>query len=66
MQVEPVYEEMDGWTGDISKARRLEDLPAAARRYLDRLAALVGVPLALVSVGAAREDTIVLRDPFQV
>jgi adenylosuccinate synthase len=62
--VEPIYEEMDGWTGDISKARRLADLPAAARRYLDRLAGLAGVPLGLVSVGAAREDTIMLRDPF--
>jgi len=64
-QVEPVYEEMDGWGGDISKARRLDDLPLQARRYLDRLAALVGVPLGLVSVGPAREDTIVLRDPFE-
>jgi adenylosuccinate synthase len=63
-RVEPIYEEMDGWTGDISKARRLADLPAAARRYLDRLAGLAGVPLGLVSVGAAREDTIMLRDPF--
>jgi len=63
-QVQPVYEEMDGWTGDISKARRLDDLPAAARRYLDRLAELVGVPLALVSIGAGRDETIMLRDPF--
>ncbi len=63
--VEPVYEELPGFTGDLSRARRLEDLPASARRYLDRLAELTGVPIRLVSVGAGREETIVVSDPFQ-
>jgi adenylosuccinate synthase len=63
-EVQPVYEEMDGWTQELSAARRLDDLPLAARRYLDRLEQLGGAPLSLVSVGARREDTIMLRDPF--
>ena len=63
-RVEPVYEDMDGWTEDLSAARRLEDLPLAARRYVVRLSEVGGVPLAFVSVGASRDDTIVVRDPF--
>ncbi|MGH7860453.1 MAG: adenylosuccinate synthase, partial [Candidatus Binatia bacterium] len=61
---EPVYEDLPGWKENLSGARRLEDLPAAARRYLDRLAALTGVPVRIVSVGAKRDETIVVSDPF--
>ncbi len=60
----PVYEEMAGWTEDIRKTRRLEELPANARRYIERLETLAGVPVILVSVGAGREETIVLKNPF--
>jgi len=60
----PVYEEMEGWTEDIREARSLEDLPANARRYLERLESLAGVPAILVSVGAGREETIVVKNPF--
>ena len=63
-RVEPVYEEMDGWPEDISAARRLTDLPGTARSYVARLSELTGVPLAFVSVGASREATIVVNDPF--
>jgi adenylosuccinate synthase len=63
---EPIYEEMPGWREDISSARRIEDLPAAARRYVDRLAELTNVPVWMISVGAGREQTIVVRDPFPV
>ncbi len=61
---EPVYEEMDGWAEDISKAQKIEDLPSNARKYLDRIVELSGVPLYLLSVGAARHETIVLKNPF--
>jgi adenylosuccinate synthase len=61
---QPIYEEMPGWSEEISKARVLDDLPTNARRYLDRLADVTGVPIWMVSVGAGREQTIVLRDPF--
>jgi adenylosuccinate synthase len=54
----PVYETLPGWRQDISAARRLADLPAAARRYVDRLAELLGVPVTIISVGPDRAQTI--------
>ncbi len=54
----PVYETVPGWREDVSGARRLADLPAAARRYVDRLAELVGLPVSIISVGPDREQTI--------
>ncbi|MBA2765145.1 MAG: adenylosuccinate synthase [Thermoleophilaceae bacterium] len=52
------YIELPGWQEDISGARRLEDLPSAARDYLDLIAANVGVPVVLVGVGPARDEVI--------
>jgi adenylosuccinate synthase len=63
-RIKPIYEELPGWKGDIGSARSLDELPAAARRYIDRLSALVEAPITLVSVGAAREQTIRLGDVF--
>ena len=60
----PIYEELEGWTEDLSGARHVEDLPAAARRYISRIEELVGTPVTLISVGAERDETILLRDPF--
>lgn len=60
-RVEPVYEEMPGWHGDLTQARKLEDLPAEARAYLDRIADETGVPVAVVSIGPDRDETIVAR-----
>ncbi len=57
-EVEPVYETFAGWSEDIGACRRLGELPAAARAYLDALAAHVDVPLAMVGVGPAREQII--------
>ncbi len=54
----PVYETLPGWGTDLSKARRVSDLPAAARRYVDRLGELLGVPVRILSVGPDREQTI--------
>jgi adenylosuccinate synthase len=54
----PVYETMPGWKVPISDTRRLRDLPEAARRYIDRLAELLGLPAKIVSVGPDREQTI--------
>jgi len=61
---EPVYEDMPGWQDSTVGITRYEDLPATARRYLERIEALVGVPLDIVSTGADREHTIVRRHPF--
>ena len=63
-QVEPVYETFTGWKTDISNVRRYEDLPAAARKYLERMAEVTGIKLGIVSVGASREQTIVLANIF--
>ena len=65
-RVRPVYEEMPGWSESLNGARALSDLPPNARRYLERIAELAGVQLAMVGVGAQRDATIVLSNPFLV
>lgn len=58
-RAEPVYETFDGWTQDLAAARVATDLPTAARRYVEALEELAGVPIAIVSVGADRTATII-------
>ena len=60
----PVYTTLKGWPEDISGARKLEDLPAAARRYLERVEKLTGVGVGLVGVGQDRNATIALESFF--
>lgn len=55
----PVYETMPGWGTDVAGARKLADLPAAARRYVDRLSELLALPVGVISVGPDREQTII-------
>jgi adenylosuccinate synthase len=57
-RVQPVYEKHRGWLQSTGTARKLTDLPAAARTYLDRLEALSGVPIRYVSVGTRRDQII--------
>ncbi len=59
-ECEPVYETMPGWQAPTSDARRWEDLPENARRYLDRIQELSRTPIAMVSVGPDRRETIVV------
>jgi adenylosuccinate synthase len=61
---EPVYEEFEGWSVSTYGMRQWDELPANARRYLERLAEVLGVPIDLVSTGPDREQTILLRHPF--
>ena len=61
---EPVYEDLPGWREPTAGVVRYEGLPAAARAFLDRLAALAGVPVAIVSTGADRAQTILRCHPF--
>ncbi len=63
---EPVYEDMPGWNGSTVGVKRLEDLPLEARNYLKRMAEICGVPVDMVSTGPDRDETIVLRHPFEV
>jgi len=60
----PVYEELPGWTEDISQIRAWEDLPENALNYLHFIEELTNVPVGIVSVGPAQEMTIV-RDPLE-
>ncbi len=61
---EPVYETMPGWRDSTRGIKRYEDLPEKARAYLERIEALVEVPIDVISTGAERMDTIVRRHPF--
>ncbi len=60
----PVYESMPGWQDSTVGAQSMDALPEAARRYIERLEALVGVPVDIVSTGPDRVETIVRRNPF--
>ncbi len=64
-QCQPVYEEFAGWSESTYGVREWNELPASARRYLDRLAQVTGVPIDMVSTGPERDQTILLRHPFQ-
>jgi len=55
---QPIYEELPGWSEDISGARAFGELPRAARRYVERVEELLGVPILLIGVGSGREQTI--------
>jgi adenylosuccinate synthase len=61
-EVEPVYEELSGWMTPTSGVTSEADLPAKARRYLERLNELIGVPFGLISTGPQRAETIVCED----
>ena len=62
---EPMYEEMPGWTEPTVGVKLMKDLPANAQAYVKRIEELVGVPVDMVSTGPDREETIVLRHPFE-
>ena len=63
-RAKPIYEELPGWKSSTCEVREYEDLPSAARSYVDRLAELIGRPIAMISVGGSRERVITLRDPM--
>ena len=63
--VEPIYEEMEGWGQSTAGARSFADLPANAIKYIQRVQELIETPVALVSTSPERDDTILLRDPFE-
>ncbi len=62
---EPLFEDHPGWTESTVGVRNWENLPAAAKRYLERLSELVGAPIDMVSTGPDRDETILLRHPFK-
>jgi len=62
---EPVYEDMPGWSESTVGVKSIDDLPVNARNYLKRLEEVVGVPADIVSTGPDREETIVVRNPYE-
>ena len=63
-RAEPVYEPVPGWHEDITSARAFEELPDAARRYVEKVESLVDVPMAFLSVGPGRDETICRIDLY--
>ena len=63
-ECEAVYEELPGWSEDISGVKRLEDLPANTRRFVERVSELTGIPIAIFSVGRNREQTNQVMDIY--
>ena len=62
---EKVYETLEGWKGTTAGARRWNDLPAQAVKYVRHIEELIGAPVALLSTSPERDDTILVTDPFQ-
>ncbi|MFD2215345.1 adenylosuccinate synthase [Metabacillus endolithicus] len=63
-ECEPVYEELPGWTEDITGVRNLTELPTNARHYIERISQLTGIPLSIFSVGPDRSQTNVIRSVY--
>lgn len=64
-ECEPVYEELPGWSEDITGVRSLDELPANARHYLERISQLTEIPIAIFSVGPDREQTNVIKSVYR-
>ena len=65
-RVEPVYEEMSGWQSEINEITNYADLPVEAKDYIKRIEDFTGVEAVIVSVGPDRDETLLLKDPFEV
>ena len=65
-ECQPEYEDLPGWREDLGAVRRLSDLPPGVRRYLARVEELTGIPVLLISLGAERGQTVVIREPFEI
>jgi len=63
-QLTPIYEELPGWSEQLTDIRSLDALPVNTRRYVERIEQLVNVPVKMISVGAGREETILIRPTF--
>ncbi|WP_333585665.1 adenylosuccinate synthase [Phenylobacterium sp.] len=63
--LEPIYEEMDGWSESTRGARSWKDLPANAIKYVRRIEELIGAPAVLLSTSPDRDDIVMMLDPFQ-
>src|SRR5699024_3168572 len=62
---EPIYEEMPGWTEDITNVKSFDELPKNAKQYLERIIPLTDIPLAICSVGPDRTQTNVVKNVYR-
>jgi len=65
VECQPIYETLPGWAETTAGLTHWEQLPANAQRYLERVQALIGAPIDMVSTGPDRVHTILLRHPFR-
>ncbi|MBW2506554.1 MAG: adenylosuccinate synthase [Deltaproteobacteria bacterium] len=64
-KVKPIYEEVQGWEEEIDAARSVQDLPMQARDYIKRIEDITETPAVIISVGPARDETLLLQNPFR-
>ncbi|UDG79515.1 adenylosuccinate synthase [Candidatus Steffania adelgidicola] len=64
--IQPVYETYPGWIGSIAGIKEFDQFPNEARCYIKRIEELTGIPVDIISTGPDRDETIILRDPFDV
>ncbi|MEO0672849.1 MAG: adenylosuccinate synthetase, partial [Pseudomonadota bacterium] len=64
-RIKPIYETLDGWAQSTKGARSWAELPAQAVKYVRHIEELIECPVALLSTSPERDDTILMRDPFQ-
>ncbi len=63
-KAKPIYENISGWQEEIDHVRNMEDLPVQARDYIKRIEDITETPAVIVSVGPARDETLLLKNPF--
>jgi len=61
----PIFQELDGWEENLRGIGCFEDSPSNTRRYLKAIEEIAGLPIGIVSVGPGRDETILLRNPFE-
>ena len=61
----PIYESLPGWSDSTVGVTEYDKLPTAARRYLERIEEVTGVPIAMVSTSPDRDHTILMQNPYQ-
>jgi len=65
-EIKPIYETMPGWDEPLGECRRFEDLPKNAQRYIQTIEQMVGCSIWTIGVGPGRDQTIMLKDPFNI
>ena len=64
-RIKPIWESFEGWRGSTCGARSWAELPAQAVKYVRRIEELIGCPVTLLSTSPERDDTILMKDPFE-